>query len=94
MNVLDNQTLSVEKGSRITMQGIRTNIAKLDNEIIVNFKGFAPPKSVNDGNDLFFPIYTDQDLWKRYSVNKKGKKYPIVSTYKDKEIGKFYIELQ
>lgn len=94
IDLFDKTTLNVKKGDRITLQGVRTNIAKLDNEIIVNFKGFAPPKPVNDGNDLFFPIYTSQDLWKRYSVGKKGKKYPIVSTYKDKEIGKFYIELQ
>ncbi len=94
INMINNETLSVKRGSRITLQGIRTNIAKLDKDIIVNFKGFAPPKAINDGDDLFFPIYTNQDLWKRYSVGKKGNKYPIVSTYKDKEIGKFYIELQ
>ena len=94
VDLFDSKTLHVKKGDRITLQGIRTNIARLDNEIIVNFKGFAPPKSVNDGNDLFFPIYTAQDLWRRYSVGKEGKKYPIVTTYKDKEIGKFYIELQ
>ncbi len=94
MQILDNGTLSVEKGSRLTLQGIRTNIARLDKEIIVNFKGFAPPKSVNDGNDLLFPIYTAQDLWIRYSVGKKGKKYPIIATYKNKEIGRFYIELR
>ena len=86
-------TLHIEKDSRLILKGIRTNIPHLDSEVHINFKGFAPPKSVNDGNDLDFPIYTNQDLWPRYSVNKKGMLYPVVATYNDKTIGEFWVEL-
>ncbi len=87
------ETIQVARNSRLILKGIRTNIPRLDSEVHINFKGFAPPKSVNDGHDLDFPIYTNQDLWPRYSVNKKGKIYPVVATYNDKTIGKFWVEL-
>ena len=86
-------TLHIERDSRLILKGIRTNIPHLDSEVNINFKGFAPPKSVNDGNDLDFPIYTSQDLWSRYSVNKKGRRYPVLATYNDKTIGEFWVEL-
>ena len=86
-------TLYVDKDSRLILKGIRTNIPHLDSQVLINFKGFAPPKSVNDGNDLDFPIYTSQDLWPRYSVDKKGKLYPVIATYNEKTIGEFWVEL-
>lgn len=86
-------TLFVKKDSRLILKGIRTNIPHLDSEVFINFKGFAPPKSGNDGNDLNFPIYTSQDLWPRYSVNKIGKLYPVIATYNDTIIGEFWVEL-
>jgi hypothetical protein len=87
------ETMKVARESRLILKGIRTNIPSLDSEVFINFKGFAPPKSVNDGNDLDYPIYTNQDLWPRYSVNKKGRLYPVIATYNDKTIGKFWVEL-
>ena len=92
--VAHKDTLLIDRGDRLTLQSVRTNIARLDNDVAVNFKGFAPPKAVNDGNDLLFPIYTDQDLWVRYSVKKLGKRYPIIATYKNKKVGKFWVELK
>jgi len=86
-------TLHIEKDSRLILMGVRTNIPHLDSDVLINFKGFAPPKSVNDGNDLDYPIYTNQDLWARYSVNKKGKLYPVEATYNDKIIGEFWVEI-
>ncbi len=86
-------TLHIEKDSRLILKGIRTNLPHLDSEVIINFKGFAPPKSVNDGNDVDYPIYTSQDLWSRYSVNKKGKLYPVIAIYNDETIGEFWVEL-
>jgi len=86
-------TLHIEKDSRLILKGIRTNLPHLDSAVIINFKGFAPPKSVNDGNDLDYPIYTSQDLWSRYSVNKEGKLYPVVAIYNNETIGEFWVEL-
>ncbi len=94
LTVEEGKTLKIRNGARITLKGIRTNVARFDSEVLLNFKGFAPPKSTNDGNDLHYPIYTDQDLWKRYSENGKGKRYPVVATYNEKPIGKFWIELK
>jgi len=86
-------TLFVKKDSRLILKGIRTNIPHLDSNVLVNFKGFAPPKATNDGNDVDYPIYTSQDLWARYSVNKKGKLYPVVAVYNNKTIGEFWVEI-
>jgi hypothetical protein len=86
-------TLSIKKDSRLILKGIRTNIPHLDSEVFINFKGFAPPTAGNDGNDLDYPIYTSQDLWPRYSVDKQGKRYPVIATYNDKTIGEFWVEI-
>jgi len=90
--VPNNQTIKMKYNGRIIIHSIRTNIAKLDNNISVNLKGFAPPK-VNNGNDLLYPIYTDHDLMPRFSVHHQGKRYPIIAYYQQKTIGKFWLEL-
>ena len=91
--VAEGQFFAVPKGSRITLKGIETTIPELDNDVAVNLKGFVPSKAINDGQDLHYPVYTDQDLLKRFSRNGQGKHYPIIIKYKDKEIGKFWITL-
>jgi len=87
------QTIKIAKGKRLILQGVRTNIPEMDEKVIVNFKGFAPPKKTNKGNDLHLPIYTDQDLWTRYSKNKQGRLYPIVVSHQNKTIGEFWVEI-
>lgn len=91
--VAEGQALIIPSGSRITLKGIQTTIPELDNDVIVNLKGFVPPKAVNDGQDLHYPVYTDQRLLTRYSENGQGKRYPIIVMYRDREIGKFWLEL-
>lgn len=61
---------------------------------VVNFKGFVGNKQNNTGEDRGYVINTAKDLWKRYSLNKKGKKYQIIVTYNDKAIGKLFVDLQ
>lgn len=90
----DHDTLNVDRGAMLTLEGIKTNLSRVDKTVVVNFKGFTPPKKVNDGNDLSFPINTEKDLWEKYSVDQLGKKYPIVATLNDKVIGEFWIELR
>ncbi len=91
--VAEGQALIVPKGSRITLKGVQTSVPEMDNDVIVNLKGFVPPKAANDGQDLHFPVYTNQGFLNRYSENGQGKRYPIIVTYKDREIGKFWLEL-
>jgi predicted deacylase len=93
LTVSAGQTLTTAKGVRIILTGVRTNIARYDRDVLVNFKGFAPPKMMNDGNDLHFPIYTDQDLLARFSEDREGKRYPVEAMYQDKNIGTFWVEL-
>ena len=88
------ETVLVARESRLTIEEIRTNIAWLDNDVVVNVKGFAPPKPVNDGNDLLYPIYPVHDLLPRFSEGRAGKRYPVVASYRDRVIGTFWIELQ
>ncbi len=77
----EGEELPVPKDKVLILKGIQSNISKYDNEIFANLKGFAPPKSKNDGNDINFPVYPEQDLWRRYSEDKKGIRYPIHATF-------------
>lgn len=85
--------IGVARDRMLIIKGVRSNISRLDNDIMVNLKGFAPPKATNDGNDLNYPIYPSQDLWMRYSENREGIRYPVSTTYKDREVGKFWIKV-
>jgi len=60
---------------------------------IVNFKGYVGNKQNNTGEDRGYVINTGKDLWKRYSLNKKGKKYQVIVTYDDKIVGKLFVDL-
>ena len=61
---------------------------------IVNFKGYVGNKQNNTGEDRGYVINTGKDLWKRYSLDKKGKKYQVIVTYNDKAVGKLFVDLQ
>ena len=52
-------------------------------------------KNVNTGEDRGFVIHTDMDLWKRYSLYKKGRIYQVVVN-KDgnKIIGRLFIDIR
>lgn len=92
--IKEGEELTVPKDKALVLKGVQSNISQLDSQIFANLRGFAPPKATNDGNDINFSVYPEQDLWKRYSENKAGIRYPIDTTYKDKEIGRFWIRLQ
>ncbi len=98
----DGQLISVPEGGETTIardklmiiKGVRSNISELDGDIYANLKGFAPDKAKNDGNDINCPLYPEQDLWSRFSDDKKGRRYPITATYKNREIGQFWINIK
>ncbi|RJQ50455.1 MAG: hypothetical protein C4530_21650 [Desulfobacteraceae bacterium] len=91
--IKEGQAITVARGARIILQGVRTNDARLDNEVALNFKGYTPPRAVNSGNDLNYPIYMGKDLLKRYSEKGKGRRYPVEATYQEELIGTFWIEI-
>lgn len=94
MIITEGEELIVPRDKPLIIKGVQSNVPLLDKSILANFKGFAPPKSKNDGNDINFAVYPEQDLWKRYSENKNGVRYPVNATYKDKNIGTFWIRLE
>ncbi len=61
---------------------------------IVNFKGFVGDSKNNTGEDRGYVIKIDKDLWKRYSLNKKGRTYQIVVKYFNNVVGKLFIDLK
>ena len=86
--------VDIVKGDRIEIVDVGTTPESLSN-IIVNFKGFVGNKNVNTGEDRGFVIHTDMDLWKRYSLYKKGRIYQVVVN-KDgnKIIGRLFIDIR
>lgn len=94
MTIAEGNELIVPRDKPLIIKGVQSNIPLLDKSIMANLKGFAPPKSNNDGNDINFAVYPEQDLWKRYSEDKKGLRFPVNATYKDKKIGTFWIRLE
>jgi hypothetical protein len=64
-------------------------------EYIVNFKGFVGNNSINTGEDRGYVIDTAADvLMLRYSLEKKGRYYYVLTTHNGKEVGKIYIDIQ
>jgi len=44
-------------------------------DLVVNLKGFVGQRSQNTGEDRGYRINSGKDLWKRYSLKKKGRQY-------------------
>ncbi len=64
-------------------------------EYVVNFKGFVGNNSRNTGEDRGYLIDTGADvLLPRYSLEKKGRRYQVVTTLKGKEVGKIFVDIQ
>jgi hypothetical protein len=62
---------------------------------IVNFKGFVGNTQNNSGEDRGYVIDTSKPvLIKRYSLNKKGLQYHVLTTLNGKEVGKIFVEIQ
>ncbi len=60
----------------------------------VNFKGYVGDKVNNSGEDRGYAINTGKDLWKRYSLDKKGKAYQVVVFRNDATVGKLFVDLE
>jgi len=68
--------------------------ARVDpSELVVNLKGYVGQRSKNTGEDRGYRINSGKDLWKRYSLKKAGRRYQVIATLDDKEVGKLFIDL-
>jgi len=63
-------------------------------DMIVNFKGFVSNTANNTGEDRGYVIDTAKDLWKNYSLDKKGLKYKVIVTYKNQKAGELFVEIE
>ncbi|MDM8536914.1 M14/M99 family metallopeptidase [Desulfobacterales bacterium HSG17] len=62
-------------------------------ELVVNVKGYVGDRVNNTGEDRGFLINTASDFWKRYSMGKKGKKYQVIVSSDEVEMGKVMLQL-
>lgn len=86
--------VKVKRGDKLVIQDVITG--RIDPaDCVVNFKGFVGDRRNNDGEDRGYVIDTGEDvLLKRYSIDKQGKRYYILTTSEDKEVGKLFIHFQ
>ncbi len=63
-------------------------------QVQVNFKGFVGNPENNTGEDRGYIINTGKDLWPRYSLEKKGRTYPIIVKHDTKTIGKLFVDIE
>jgi hypothetical protein len=63
-------------------------------ECVVNFKGFVGNADNNTGEDRGYEIDTGKDvLMARYSLDRKGFRYYVVTTHQGAEVGRLYVDL-
>ena len=84
--------LKLIKGDTFEIVDVITGMGD-PSDMVVNLKGFVGNKQNNTGEDRGYVVNTAEDLLKRYSLKKKGKTYQVVVTYKDKTVGKLFINL-
>ena len=63
-------------------------------DLVVNLKGFVGDRQNNTGEDRGFVVRTDRDLWKRYSLKKKGLQYQVRVTHAQALVGTLIIDLK
>jgi len=94
--VADNYSrISLDHGDILVIEDI-LNSPVDPSGYVVNFKGFVGNNSFNSGEDRGYPIDTGKKgvLMPRYSRDKKGRHYHVLTTLGDKEVGKLYIDIQ
>lgn len=92
--IVDNYgRVKLKQGDKLIIEDIITG--EVDpSEYVVNFKGFVGNQSKNNGEDRGYLIDTAAGvLMPRYSKNKKGRHYHVLTTLNGKEVGKIYIEI-
>jgi len=60
----------------------------------VNFKGYVGNSQNNTGEDRGYVIDTGKDLWRRYSLEKKGRTYQVIVKYDGEPIGKLFVDIK
>jgi len=88
----NNEYVEVVKGD--TFEIVSVDVSPGDASLLqVNFKGYVANSQNNTGEDRGYVIDTGKDLWRRYSLDKKGKTYQIIVKYDGSPIGKLFVEI-
>ena len=94
--IADNYSrITLTRGDILVIEDI-VNTPQDPSGYVVNFKGFVGNKSFNSGEDRGYPIDTGKKgvLMHRYSRDKKGRHYHVLTTLEGKEAGKLYIDIR
>ncbi len=86
--------VTLERGDKLVIEDIISG--RIDPaEYVVNFKGFVGNRRNNTGEDRGYVIDTGKDvLMERYSIEKKGNHYYILTTLHDEEKGKLFVDFE
>ncbi len=93
--IADNYShVNIQFGDKLIIEDILTG--DIDpSEYVVNFKGFVGNSSINTGEDRGYLIDTGaRVLLPRYSLEKNGRHYYVVTTLAGNEVGRIYIDIQ
>lgn len=86
--------VDILKGDQIELMDVGT-IPESCSGVVVNLKGYVPGGPFNTGEDRGCIVNTDRDLWKRYSLYKKGRMYQAVVLKDDKQvIGRLFFDIK
>lgn len=90
---IDSETASVKRTDQIKILNVLHEKMRPDS-YKVNLKGFVPPGAINTGEDRNYLVDVNTLQWKKYSLNGKGKVYPIVVMKNNQEISRVYLAIE
>ncbi|MCD4720217.1 MAG: succinylglutamate desuccinylase/aspartoacylase family protein [Desulfobacula sp.] len=86
--------VKIHRGDKLVIEDILAGSVD-PSKYIVNFKGFVGNHQNNSGEDRGYVIDTAKGvLMERYSLNKKGRHYYVLTTLRGKKVGKIFIDIQ
>ncbi|MFC1812839.1 M14/M99 family metallopeptidase [Thermodesulfobacteriota bacterium] len=89
----NNERVKLIKGDTFELVDVFTNTED-SSDLTVNFKGYVGNPKNNTGEDRGYVIHTAKNLWKRYSLHKKGKTYQVIVTNNGDTVGKLFVGLE
>jgi hypothetical protein len=89
----NNERVKLIKGDTFELVDVFTN-AENSLDLTVNFKGYVGNPKNNTGEDRGYVIHTAKNLWKRYSLHKKGNVYQVIVTNNGDTVGKLFVGLE
>lgn len=81
------------KGDKFEIVDVINHIGDTS-DLIVNLKGYVGNSANNTGEDRGYVINTSRDLWKSYSLEKRGKYYQMIVENNGDIIGKLFFDIE